>query len=111
MRLHVRIFAAKCGLDAVNCQLLCLLYNLAATIVTATGLSFRIFIGQHTSHCLHYLQRSKILRSNEFNTVTLPFQFLADEIKDQSILLHVLKIWRKNTASAGNCFFLFSRLV
>src|SRR5580692_509100 len=88
MGLHVRIRAPENLFQPVNCQLLDLVHDLTAAIISPAGISLRIFIGQHGTHRLHDLEGGKVLRSDQFYSMTLTFQLLSDQFKNNRIFLH-----------------------
>ena len=63
----------------LNAQALNFVDVLAAAIVAFSRQSLRVFVGKDRTHGRNHRRRSKILRSNQFQTVLLAAQFLSHE--------------------------------
>ena len=81
MRLHVGILGSVELAQAVDSQLLDPIDDLAAAVITRSGISFRIFVGQHRAHGLHDLFAYKILRRRSPDALHLPPLFAFDQIE------------------------------
>ena len=71
VRLYVGPFCAEELLDAVDSELLRLIYYFATTIVALTGIAFCILVGHTATHSLHDFFTDKVLRGN---VVDVPLQ-------------------------------------
>ena len=60
MGLYVCVLGAEQLLDACNSQVLGLVYNLATAIVTLTGVTLGVLVGQARTHGLHNLVAYKV---------------------------------------------------
>ena len=81
MRLHVGILGSVELAQAVDSQLLDPIDDLAAAVITRSGISFRIFVGQHRAHGLHDLFAYKILGGDQLDALHLPPLFALDQIE------------------------------
>jgi len=89
--LYVRPFRTKQLTQALACDVLHLVHNPAAAVVTLPGKTFSILIGQDGPLCLHDLVTGIILGCNEFNTVRLTVMLLLDQIGNDGIA-HAFKL-------------------
>ena len=71
MRLHVGILSTKELADAVNGQLLYLVYYLATAIVTLAGITLGVLVRQVRAHGLHHLIAYKVLTGNQLDALQL----------------------------------------
>src|SRR5580704_244621 len=79
MWLYVGIFAIEYFFQTIDGELLDLVDDLAATIISPSGITFRVFIGKYRAHRLHNLQGGEIFRSDQFDPMTLTLQLFPDE--------------------------------
>ena len=76
MRLNIGKFSAKERLGMVNTQLLHLINEMAAAVITLAGKTLSIFIGEHSTCCQQDAFGNDVLRGNELNIVLLAAKFL-----------------------------------
>ena len=81
MGLHVGVFGSVETADALDGQRLDPIDDLAAAVITRSGISFRIFVGQHRAHGLHDLFAYKILGGDQLDALHLPPLFAFDQIE------------------------------
>ena len=90
VRLHVSILCTEQFADTVDGKLLHLIYYLTAAIVTVSGITLGVFVGQITAHSLHDLIADEVLRRNQFNTFQLTLMLFLNELKNRIVSFHCL---------------------
>ena len=89
VRLHVGVLGVEKLAQAVDGQLLDLVDDFAATVVTRSGIAFCVFVGTHAAERLQHLFAHEVFRSNEFDAFALPLFFLADQVGNLDVLFHM----------------------
>ena len=92
MRLYVCPFSTEELLDAVDSELLRLVYYFATTIVALTRIAFCILVGHAATHSLHDFFTDKVLRGNELNTLELSLTFLFNQSEDSGVVHSFLRV-------------------
>ena len=72
MRLYIGMFSTKKLFGTFNSQSFNFIDVFAATVVTVSGIPFRIFVSQDCAHGFHNCGSHKVFRCNQFNFVALP---------------------------------------
>ena len=86
--LHVGEGGVEQLAGAVDGDLLALVDDLAAAVVTLAGITLGVFVGHDRTHGLQNLLTDKVLRSDKFNSVHLTLFLLANQIKDFFVSFH-----------------------
>ena len=73
--LYIGKFRTETGLGTVNAELLNFINKVASAVITLSGQAFGILIGQNGAHGRHHRRRSKVLGSNQFQTILLAGKF------------------------------------
>ena len=74
VRLDIGCFRAEQSLGALDTKAFQLIHKLAAAIVTLSGKTLGILIGQYGAHCRDHSGRGKVLRCDQLQTVLLTLQ-------------------------------------
>ena len=90
VRLHVGELSSEEFLHTVDGELLYLVDDLAAAIVTFAGQTLGIFVGEVTAHGCHDLVGDEVLTGDEFHAPELALMLLLDEVENLSVFLHSL---------------------
>ena len=86
--LHVGVFCTEELADAVNSQLLNLVYHLAAAVVAMAGITLGILVGQVRTHGLHHLVADKVLTGNQLNAFQLALVLLLNQLENLVVSFH-----------------------
>ena len=87
MRLNVCVLTAKQLLCTLNCDSLYHVYILTSTIITLSGITLCVFVGQHGSHCHHDRLRYDILGSDKLQISSLTCGFLLNCLADFRVIV------------------------
>jgi hypothetical protein len=77
--LHVRVLGAEELLRPVDGQLLDLVHDLAAAVVTAPGVALRVLVRRHTPHCLEDARPGEVLGGDQLDLTALALELALDE--------------------------------
>ncbi len=91
MGLHVGVFGSVETADALDGQRLDPIDDLAAAVITRSGITFGIFVGQHGAHGLHDLFAYEVLRGDQFDAVHLTAALGGDQIENLGVSFHISK--------------------
>ena len=86
--LNVGILCVEEFANAVDGQLLHLVYHLTAAIVTVARIALGILVGQVRAHSLHHLVTHEILTGNQFNAFQLALMLFLDQLEDSVVSVH-----------------------
>ena len=87
--LYVGVFGAKELAEAVDGQLLDLIYDFTATVVALAGVTFCIFVRQTAAHRVNNGLGGEVFRSNQLDAVALAFEFTFDKRENSGITSHI----------------------
>ena len=85
--LYVGVFGAEEFLCAINRELLDLVGEFAAAVITFAGIAFRVFVGEDRAHGLENGFRDEIFGWDEFEAGGLALGFIAQERRNLRINL------------------------
>lgn len=85
MWLHVGVFDAEEGLDAVDRQLLDAVDELAPAVIAPARVTLGVLVGQNRTLRLHHRQRRMVLRGDHLQTGLLATQFVVDQGRDVGV--------------------------
>ena len=86
--LHVGIFGSEEFAHTVDGKLFHFVNHLASTIVSLSGITLSILVGEVGAHGFHYLVANKIFGRNEFNAFQLSLMLTFDKVKNLLISFH-----------------------
>jgi len=86
--LHIGIRGIEEFLQPVYRKLFNFVNHLAASVISRSGVSLSIFVGEYRTHRLKHLGADKVLRCDKFNTVSLALAFAADKFKYSGVSFH-----------------------
>ena len=89
--LNVSILCTKQLAQALTCDILAFVYHFATSVVAFTWIALRIFVGEDTTHGLHYLLAHEVLTGNELNTFHLTLFLAFNNVKNNRIFSHICK--------------------
>ena len=87
--LHVGEGGVEQLAGAVDGDLLALVDDLAAAVVTLARVTLGVFVGHDRTHGFQHLLADKVFRSDEFDSVHLTLFLLANQIKDFLVSFHI----------------------
>ena len=90
MGLHIGESGVEQLAGTVDGDLLALVDDLAAAIVTLARITLGVFVGHDRTHGLQNLFTDKVFRSDELDSVHLTLFLLANQIKDFFVSFHLL---------------------
>ena len=90
VRLDVGIFSIVELAEAIDGQLLNLVDDFAASVVTLSRVTLRVLVGADGAHGFHHLVCDIIFRSDQLQSGRLAFFFFLDQIKNLNILFHIV---------------------
>ena len=91
--LYVGILGTKQLANAVDGQLLYFVDDLATAVVTVSGITLGILVGQVGTHGLHHLVAYKILTGNQLNAFQLALMLFLNQLKDSVVSVHCLCLY------------------
>ena len=81
VRLNVGILAIEKFFRAVDSQLLNHIDELTAAVISLAGITFGVFVGEHTALSLEHGAADDVLRSNQFEFGALTVELILDRLK------------------------------
>ena len=78
---------------------------LATAVITASGISFRIFVGQNRTLSIKYRFRDNVLGGDEFYFVLLPLNFVKNGVRNLRISFIKILLKKSSNEFGGNVVF------
>ena len=78
MGLHIGMLCPKELASTIPCQVFHHIHVFTSAVVAVSRVTFSVLIGQRRAHGCHHRRRHEILRCNQLDMCTLPFQFLCN---------------------------------
>src|SRR3989304_1732529 len=94
MGLHVCVFSSKEPLHPVSRNVLRLIDELAAAVISFPGVSFGILVGQDAAEGLKHRKAHEILRRNELQLGVLTVNLALNGSKNVGV--NALKVWHRH---------------
>ena len=85
MRLNVDVLGCEQRLRARNGGALGDIHELAAPVVAAARIAFRVFVGQHRSGRLEHGTAHEIFRGDQLEAVVLPLDLMLDRLRNLGV--------------------------
>ena len=80
--LHVCMLRTEQFLGSLDSNGLSFIYHIAAAVIPFSRITFRVFVGHHTSHGQQNRFRYHIFRCDQLQAIPLSFQFLSHHCTD-----------------------------
>ena len=88
--LHVGVFGTEKFLYSFDCKGFHLVNNLAASVITVSGISLGVFVSKIRPHSFHNFGAYKIFGGNEFHSFQLALVFSFNELENLWVSIHFL---------------------
>ena len=88
--LNVGVFRAVEAADALDGQRLDLVHDLAAAVVTRSGIALGVFVGQNRTHGFHHLVADEVLRSDQLDAMHLAAALGGNQIENLGVSFHIV---------------------